>query len=585
MNPRKIREEIEFLLNYIAMYPNKHAEEFNNDFLMSTQDVPITDFIVMAMKELECIENITILGYDIITDQDEIDINRHMVNINYKKKDPMNIEIPKLKYVTDSRYGEINFKIRVTTNLNDRTIEKRILFPLEYEGTYLNGGKKMKAIWQLVDASVYNQRGCITLKSRMPIIIYKNTNRELIDVDNKSFMVPSYSYALNSTKKRLGNSQLSHTAKARVKFINPLMLYCAKMGYEVSKDYFGMKNIVDVVTDYKEKEKDDYYFFPLDDMFIRVDKYLFDKYPFVQSFVAMTYALRSRDFKVEKEDLEDKNYWINRIGYIGSAKNKNLASFHEKGMTTIYMVERLLDSVTINNLRLPNNYKRNIYDVIYWMISNFDELKARNNIDMNNKRIRKNEYIVQSSLGKKINENINKLIELKSRSKMNTIETLMELFNFNSDIILSGMRALNDLIKSDDLSNDLTFLSDLAYSTKGPNSLGENSSKKISSKYRQRHPSMVGIIDLNTTSNSDPGMSGSFTPFVQLYDKFYFTPIHEPCEERYNFDRSLVENEHKKLDVDVSSFNSYIKDLEEKKNFDQYFKPEQIKIVEKETIE
>lgn len=572
------------MLNYIAFYPNKEAEEFNDDFLKGTHDTPIVDFIIMAMKELECISNITLLGYDIVTDQDEIDINRHMININYKKKDPDSIEIPKLKYTTDSRYGEITFKIRVHTNLNERIIDKRLLFPVEHEGTFLNGGKKMKAIWQLVDSSVYNQRGCITLKSRMPIIIYKNSSRSLTDVDDTTFIVPSYSYALNSTKKFRGEGGI-HTSKARVKFIDPLMLYCAKMGFKKMCEFFGMSGIVSVVTEYGEKEKDDNYFFPLDSLFVKVDQELFDKYSMVQSFTAMVLALKTKDFVIEKPDLEDQDYWINRIGYIGSAKNKNLASFHEKGMTTLYMVERLLDAVTVDNLRLPMRYKHNIYYVIYWMITNFDVLKNRNNIDMNNKRIRKNEYIVQSSLGKKINENINKLIELKSRSKMNTIETLLELFNFNSDIILSGMRALNDLIKSDDLSNDLTFLSDLAYSTKGPNSLGENSSKKISIRYRQRHPSMTGIIDLNTTSNSDPGMSGSFVPFVELHDKFYFNAEPEPCQSRYEFDKALADEEHRDIIIDVSTFENYIKDLDARFNFDKYLKPEPIQIVEKDLTE
>ena len=106
------------------------------------------------------------------------------------------------------------------------------------------------------------------------------------------------------------------------------------------------------------------------------------------------------------------------------------------------------------------------------MITNFDELKQRVNIDMANKRIRKNEVIVTSTLGKKISENIHKLIERKSKSKMNTMDTLLELFNFNSDIIVSGMRNMNDIIKSDDSSNDMMFMNLWSYTAKGSNSIG-----------------------------------------------------------------------------------------------------------------
>ena len=453
------------MLNYIALYPNKYEEEFNNEFLLSKNDTPLEDFVISTMREFEVIDNITILGYKVITNQDEIDINQHSVNINFKKKDLDNIEIPKFKYMTDSKFSEIIFKIKIVTNLNEKVIEKRLLLPVEDDGFYLNNNKKMKAIWQLVDASTYSQRGKITLKARMPIIIYHNKHRLTPDIDGTEFVLPTYSYALDTKSKRKGS-------KKKTKFINPLMIYCAKMGYEKTKKFFGMENIVYVTNEeIEESDKELFYFFELDELFIKVDKYLFDKYDIVKSFVCMSVNLKSKDFPISKSKLEDKEYWICRIGYIGSIKNKNIMSFKEKGSTTIYMIERLLNNVTINNLRLPSIYKNNIYFLIYWMMTNFDELKKRNNIDMANKRIRKNEYIVLSSLGKKVSENINKLIEKKSKSKMNNMETLLELFNFNSDIIVSGMRNINDLVKSDELVNDLTFLLDLSYSAKGPNKL------------------------------------------------------------------------------------------------------------------
>ena len=221
------------------------------------------------------------------------------------------------------------------------------------------------------------------------------------------------------------------------------------------------------------KELEDLYIFPLDNVFIKVHKDLFDKYDLVKSFVCMTYNMKaSKDFKVDMNNLEDRKYWVCRIGMVGAAKNKNLDSFLEKGTTNILMIERLLNSVTIKSLRLPEYYKQNIYYLLYWLITNFDELRKYSNTDMRSKRIRKNEYIVNSSLGKKLSENVNKLIERKSRSKMNNMETLLEIFNFGSDIFVAGMRNLNDLIKTDDIVNDMDFIQSLSFSNKGPNSLG-----------------------------------------------------------------------------------------------------------------
>lgn len=561
------------MLNYIAMYPNQYEGLMNPDIILGKQDTPIEDFIIMAMKELEAIDNIKIENIEIVRDQDEVDINRHMINVNYKKKNIDEIEIPKYKYIADSRYGEIIFTIRVTTNLNEKVITKRILYPIEYNGFYYNNGKRMKAIWQLVDGSTYAQRGKNTLKSRMPIIIYQNRKRIITDINDMKYIVTSYSYALNGKTKKPG-------AKAKVKFINPVMIYSAKMGYHNTIEFFGMQDIVSIETKVK-KDEDLYYYFPLNDMYIKVLKDKFEKYDLVRAFVCMSYNLNSADFPVTPKNIDDRDYWTCRIGTVGTAKNKNLSTFREKGITTVFMIERLLDATTIQNLRLPMYYKSNIYYLIYWMMISFDELRTKSNIDMANKRIRKNEYIVNSSLGKKINENINRLIEKRGKSRLNSMDTLLELFNFGSDIIVSGMRNLNDLIKTDDIVNDNDFILDLAYSSKGPNSLGDGNNKKIATKYRYLHPSMAGILDLNTSSNSDIGLSGSFTPFAKLYDGYYFTPDHEPCQGRYRFEKDLADEGFRK--IHGNNFDEYLKYLEKHDKFKELLKYEAIKIVEKET--
>ena len=559
------------MLNYIALYPNEYEDMMNPDIILGAQDTPIEDFIIMAMQEFEAIENIKIENIKVVRDQDEVDINRHTININYKKKNIEDIEFPKYKYISDSRYGEIIFGIRVTTNLNEKFIEKRILYPIEYNGFYYNNGKRMKAIWQLVDGSTYAQRGKNTLKSRMPIIIYQNRKRIITDINDMKYLACSYSYALNSKSKKPG-------AKAKIKFINPIMIYSAKMRYTNTIDFFGMKDIVWLVPKVKNDE-DEFYYFPLNDIFIKVRKDLFEKHELVRSFVCMTYNLNSADFPVTIKNMDDRDYWTCRIGTVGAAKNKNLSTFREKGVTTIFMIERLLDATTIKNLRLPMYYKHNIYYLMYWMMISFDELRTKSNIDMANKRIRKNEYIVNSSLGKKINENINRLIEKRGKSRLNSMDTLLELFNFGSDIIISGMRNLNDLIKTDDIVNDNDFILDIAFSSKGPQSLGDGNNKKIATKYRYLHPSMAGILDLNTSSNSDIGLSGSFTPFAKLYDGYYFTPEHEPCQAKYRFEKELSDEGFRKLNA--TSFEDYLKKLEKHDKFIDLLKYEPIRIVEK----
>lgn len=579
------------MLNSIHLYPNAEEENFNVSFLTSANDISIEDLVVMNMKEFEVIQNITILGYYLETDPEKIDINEHTININYKRKSDR-LDIPKYKYLNPDRVAEMVFTIEIKTNVNQKIITKKILIPVEYNGFYYIGNKKWKTEWQLCDASTYNQRGKITLKSRMPIIIYQTKHRPIMDLEGMIHDTRTYSYALNS-KSRF------NSAKPKPKFINPMMIYASKMGLEEAIVYMGAGPDISIISrskaEYKEYDNlDEFYYFNINEVVFRVDKHMMDTNKHIASIVGMLKSLESNEFPVSYALLsnfeEEKQYWRCRIGYVGAAKSKNLLSFLEKGNTTIKMFERLLDNVTQMNLRLEEPYKRDIYALMKWMLYEFDNLKTRNNMDLNNKRIRKAEYIVQPTLGKKIAENIIKIIEKSGKSSQNIIDTLLEGFNFPSDIIISGMRSNGYLIKSDELVNDFTALSDLYYSSKGPNSLGENSSKMISQKYRNIHPSFMGSIDINVSSNSDVGMSGAFTPFVKLYNNFYFTPEGEPDQEMYmlakDHDAHYKEIGYDKMqtpeEVSFDNYEDYLEYLKNKAR-PKRLDPEVIKIVEKVT--
>jgi hypothetical protein len=107
----------------------------------------------------------------------------------------------------------------------------------------------------------------------------------------------------------------------------------------------------------------------------------------------------------------------------------------------------------------------------------------------------------------------------------------------------------------------------------------------IAEKYRYLHPSMVGVIDLFTTSNSDCGMSGSITPFVKLYDGFFFSPVKEPCSARYFFEKSLFYEEGIDRGLKLDTFEDYIECITERNEFGNDLAYETIEIVEKETTQ
>ena len=77
----------------------------------------------------------------------------------------------------------------------------------------------------------------------------------------------------------------------------------------------------------------------------------------------------------------------------------------------------------------------------------------------------------------------------------------------------------SELIRYNNSTNDINlFGSMLRYTFKGPQAL----TKTISMDKRDLHPSYVGRLSLIASSAGDPGVSGTFTPFVETYG-YYFT--------------------------------------------------------------
>ena len=110
----------------------------------------------------------------------------------------------------------------------------------------------------------------------------------------------------------------------------------------------------------------------------------------------------------------------------------------------------------------------------------------------------------------------------------------------------------------------------------------DGNSKNIALKYRYLDPSMVGVLDLNVSSNSDIGMSGSFVPWAKLYDGFFFSPEHQPCENRFNMEKSLQEEDgFHRFTIPLDSFENYLKLLENGDKFRNLLQHEKIEIVEK----
>ena len=116
------------------------------------------------------------------------------------------------------------------------------------------------------------------------------------------------------------------------------------------------------------------------------------------------------------------------------------------------------------------------------MIQNFPELRQKSNTDLNTKRLRLTEYI-SSLINLKLGDNVNRVLAYGTKATVRQIET--NLFRFPGTIVLQVLGS-SQLLKFDDRTNDLDFVSRLRYTVKGPNSIGQGKNENISVKYRKQ---------------------------------------------------------------------------------------------------
>ena len=119
------------------------------------------------------------------------------------------------------------------------------------------------------------------------------------------------------------------------------------------------------------------------------------------------------------------------------------------------------------------------------------------------------------------------------------------------------------LINFRDMMTDNDSYLALKYTYKGVSGIGESGSSAIPDIYKYIHPTNLGIVDLDSSSPSDPGVSGCVVPLLKLYDNDYFTDFQEPCtwrddlEVQYKIYRQQVEKkqvvEFKKMILDDSN--------------------------------
>ena len=498
---------------FLKVYENPFKDRINLPLIKRKLEGDLSEFVINVFKSLETIPSITFLDYSIERDESKIDYSKYITSRRRKKKKEEDVSY---MYIKSDRTYEVKMTFKISVRDKEKIIKKSILLPKMDANNYITlKDKKFFLLYQLLDSSTYVVKNGITLKSLMPIVVKYNKNVHLEDVHGNNYDIVTY------------------YMKVFKRDINILLFFFCKFGVSTAIRYFKLNKVIKLIKVKKcDKDDDKNLYFPINKHFaVKVNKTLFKEEEFISTFVGMIYVCFANS--TNEDDIDNQDYWLEELGSLyTNIKHKKIAS----GLSTMLFFERLLDQTTKETMKISPYNKRSIYAIIKWMIENFSDLKSKNNMNLNTKRLRLFEYIA-SMLSLKLGDGISRVLSYGSKVDINQIET--NIFKFPGTIVIQALTN-SQLLKFDDRCNDLDFFSALRYTVKGPNSIGGGSGGKggmksernISVKYRGVHPTYLGNLDINVYSSSNPGLNGSLSPFAHT-NGLYFNDEPEPQDTEY----------------------------------------------------
>ena len=251
----------------------------------------------------------------------------------------------------------------------------------------------------------------------------KKTEEVIADVEGRNYHVPVY-YIIVFYKEV------------------PVVLFYMSKGITEALDEMQVSNVIQPLDSYPENPDPDCIYFKISGKcYLEVLEWAFQKYPYVQSVVGGIMTVATNRTTVPQ--LEDGNQWIKRI-----VNPPNL----DKGKDTLKFFNRLLDDTTTRVLKLYQYHKKNIYTLLRWICQEYNTLRLKDNLSLENKRLRCNETAA-SLLTMEFSYRLNRLISLGDKA---TIENYKELFKWPGDLLITKLFQ-SGLLSFDDSVNDMNF--------------------------------------------------------------------------------------------------------------------------------
>lgn len=502
-------------------YNEEFRPAFNPSLFAESDEGLIDDLkkvILSAQKDSSF--TIRVEGFEVIESYEKIiqllyEYNE-VANKNFEKDNPY-------KYInlkdTDMRLLVVHYYIAIKDK--SERVKALIGVPRAVDRYYYRiNGSTYSVLWQVVDASTYNsatsksKRPSISLRSLfMAIRVYKYEAK-------KKYAIRDYFTGEEVTC----NYFMSYIARKSL----PVMKYIlAKFGLHGAEEFFGIGYID--IYDHDPIELENYghdiYIFNKQCIWITVPKTLFDATPIIQSFVWT--ILQSINKQTTYPKFFTRDYWLISLA---SEFNNNLNV--EKGLSILDSLEFMCDLLTIEVIQLPYRDKKDVYSILRWVIGEFNTLQAKDNLDITIKRVQRP---LSALYAMKLSNGIYWASDIGKKATLNTLKKA---------IITNPMYLINaisscQLVNYRNYVNDLDALVAIKFTYKGISGMGEKKNS-VPTIYRSIHKSHLSIVDLDASSAGDPGISGKFVPYVNIYEHGLLSPDYkEPNTWKKELDKIM----------------------------------------------
>lgn len=515
---------------FMRQYNETHREEFNPEFFVrSNKDIMNCMKKVILSCERDKYFTLKVLDMKEIYSYEEIinllkDHDDRRRKKNSKQENPYDyininnsdIMLLQVKYYIRHNGTEIQEIDGVDQVVKDpwEILDVLIILPRFTRKYYFKlNGNYYSDIFQIVDGSTYNNANNGTKSKKAPCNSFKTLFTPIRMFRMYRDMTDFYSKEI-----------VRHTVYTSIipivfnTHVNVMYYLFANFGYYNLCEFLDIHCVQ--VND-KPIMNDDWFNFEKNGIYISYPKYC-GQDPMVQSFAATLYEAINNDTKVD--DLFDIHYWLLILG-----KAFNNASI-DKGLFILDALDGTYDIVTHDDLHLPEEQKSDIYYILRWMMREFGNIRKKNNVDVTTKRYRVAEPIA-TTYAKKIITGLSRVADM---GKKVTLRSVIRAIYTHPMFVINQITTMSNLIAYRDMVNDNDCTVALKYTYKGISGLGD-SGTSIQKTYRYVDPSHAGILDLDSSTTSDPGMSGTLCPLAKVYPGNSFSDYEEPnsWEETY----------------------------------------------------